>query len=578
MDLARIPNINSLYGRLIAEELARLSCDFVAIGPGSRSTPLTAAFAAHAKFEKRVCYDERSLGFLALGRAKATGVPSVLITTSGSAAANLLPAVAEAYQDQIPLIILTADRPFELQERGSNQTFNQSYLFGQQVVFFEDFPAPDAGVDPRAMLSKLDQAYAHATSKVRSGPVHLNCAFRDPLAPHVPQDFNASQLVLLKQWVESTSPLCSTLGQHAGGALSDEVLTRVQVAKRGLIVAGQMDESDAKAVLQLAEHFNWPIVGDVLSQLRLKAHSMMISHFDQILLDEQLSQLAPDVVLQFGGKIVSKRIEQFLARPVSCHVFVDPCVRHRQGGAWPTHRYVGCAQDLVRQMLPDIKAQPSELLPLLRTANLAVQKQLDALLERDLTEPSTARAVVRALDASRVLFVASSMPIRDVSFFAPVTSDPPLIFANRGLSGIDGLISTAAGISLGSKQSVVMLIGDLAFLHDVNGLSLLRDLPHPMTIVLINNQGGGIFSMLPIAENREVFTPYFDAPHAFDLGALCGGFGIKHQVIRNLPELVAQLAQPSEHQVLELQTDREQNRALHNAIYGEVRRCLQKIR
>ena len=562
---------NSFWASLIVEELVRLGVDRFCISPGSRSTPLTVAAARHPRARTTVHVDERGSAFFALGHARATGRPAVWITTSGTAVANGLPAVVEAAQDGVPLLALTADRPPELRATSANQTIDQVGIFGTAVRWFVDVPCPTEAVDPAFVLTTVDQAVARTL--VPPGPVHVNCMFREPLAPR-PTDFDPDpHLVGLGRWLDADTPYTASAPAHRApdAAAVSTLAERRRTVRRGLIVAGGLrDRRDAEAVRGLARTLGWPLFPDVRSGLRLgPADAPLVPAYDQLLANEVFrDRMRPEMTLYFGRPAVSKRLLQFLdtARP-DPFVVIDPGPARIDPTHQVTHRFetdVAAFADALRAALDEPAAAPD-----LDDFGAAWTRALDAHLNDlpDLTEPGVARLLSRHLPADHALVVGNSMPVRDVDAFAATGGPAVPVFANRGASGIDGTIATAAGVAAGRGTPVTLLLGDLAALHDLNALALLRD--HPVTAVVVNNDGGGIFSFLPIAEHETVFEPYFGTPHGLTFEAAAALYGLPYdrpETPEAFVDAYRQAATSGRSALLEVQTDRTANHALHRAL------------
>ena len=525
--------LNTLWGRLLVEELARCGVDFVCISPGSRSTPLTAAVARHGRIESAVWLDERGAAFHALGRARATGRPAAVICTSGTAVANYLPAAVEASQDCVPLLILTADRPPELIDAGANQAIRQPGIFGDYVRWSATLPAPDEGVPARAVLSTIDQA-VHRALGPPAGPVHINCMFREPLEPvgdlPWPDDLPA-------RWREGRGPLTAYARPETGpDAESLEHTARiVSAAHRGLVVIGSLPaERDREAAAVLSERLGWPVAADIRSGLRLGAGpSGRVAHIDQILMSVKVREaFTPDVILHLGSQPVSKRLAQALAaQPDTAVISVQEHPFRRD----PEHRVAHRLQSDIGRFCDELGgrvasgsttgagAWGARLRGLSERAGAAI----DAFVATaPFGEIAAARLVSREIPAGHGLFLANSMPIRDMEMFADTTGPRPRIAANRGASGIDGTVSAAAGFACGIGRPATLMTGDLSLLHDLTALIRLRALPQPLVIVVLNNSGGGIFHFLPIARQPELLDPWFTAPHDVDFAGVRALFGI----------------------------------------------------
>ena len=568
--------MNLTWASLMMEELARLGVRHICVAPGSRSSPLAVAAARHPRLHTVVHFDERGGAFYALGLARASGVPAVWVTTSGTAAANGFPAVVEASMAGVPLLLITADRPPELRDAGANQTIDQVKMFGDYVRWQVDMPCPSAEVPAAYVLTTVDQAVQRACSP-HPGPVHLNCMFREPLLPEggavrpLPEE-------LLPAWQKSSHPY--TTYMIAGGAVPPGIMPALwRDGAKGLIVAGElrMDE-DRRAVCELASHFGWPLLPDVLSGLRLgAAPAPSVPYYDQLLLaDGRAATLRPDVVLHVGGPIVSRRLQQFLAvNPPPTHVRLSPLPtrqdpQHQVTLALQSGVAAGC--DALRRQAPPVPD------PVWAAAWIepmaAIDLEIEAVLEgrTDVNEPWVARTVSRLLPAGHGLFLASSMPIRDMDMYGATAGSAPGVGANRGASGIDGTLATAAGFAAGLDTAVTVVLGDLACLHDLNSLALLRG--RPVTVIVINNNGGGIFSFLPVAAYSDVFEKMFGTPHGLHFESAAALFGLKYiraETQAHFQESYAAATRTSGPTVIEVVTDRDENVRLHAQLQQRIR-------
>lgn len=568
--LADAPNLNRLWADLLIEELVRCGVTQFCLAPGSRSSPLAVAVLLHPAAKHLVHFDERGTAFAALGHARATGRPACWITTSGTAVANGLPAIVEASVDGVPLIALTADRPPELRRTGANQTIDQPRIFGEYVRWDFDLPAPSPEVDPAFVLTTVDQA-VHRAMHPR-GPVHMNAMFREPLAP---EPDGQPLPPLPDRWINSRRPFTSY--PSAPRLIDDvsDVAARLSSIERGLVVAGRLrSRREGVAALRLAEHLGWPLVADVNSQIRTGTSSPALCAYGDLVVASDTFQTrhAPTAVIQVGARGASKRISRVIAaaRPDPLLVISDD-----PGRFDPDHRVTDRIQGDVVQICDAMvgslpRNAAGDWMENWRRASESVGAMLDDRLQGDeLSEPLTARLVAELLPDDHALVVGSSMPVRDVDTFARPGGPPVPILANRGASGIDGTIATAAGVARGLGRPVTVLLGDLAFLHDLNSLALLRaaDQP-PVTIVVINNDGGGIFHFLPIARHAEIFEPLFGTPHGMDFSSAAAQFGVEYQRpgAGQLAVSLAGAMTSGRSSIVEVVTNRRRNRQLHEEL------------
>lgn len=564
-------NINYFWTQLLIEELVRHGCSHFAIAPGSRSTPLVGAVKDNKKTSLTLSFDERSLGFYALGFAKATGMPAPIIVTSGTAIANLMPAVVEASLDRVPMIIISADRPVELLDVGANQTIFQNNFFGSYARWFFDLPGPDERTTPKTVLSMA----AYAVFKSRAslpGPVHLNCHYREPLVP-IKEPFMIKDD--LSCYLDSQEPFTRYEGFKK--ILDHESLVRLATllkdAERGLIVLGHINNKQVQdALLAFFDHIAWPVIPDIASGFR--QHEMYGLKYEPYLWQHPfIKEKKFDVVLQIGGRLISKQLQSMLLDHCERQILLDDHEQRYDPNLGVNDRFIAEIDYTVRELLKIIpKKNPTSFLPNLKAIAKVKEPLVQALLEQgeEINEPFVARHISQKVLSDSMLLVANSMPIRDYHNFAETRADGgPTIVVNRGASGIDGLISTALGFSYGTRKRGTMIIGDLAFMHDANALSLLKKHPYPLCIVVINNQGGGIFSFLPIVSFPDILTPLIDSEHDHDLAGFSKSFGIRHEVVttkKAFKQIFAQCQESHAHSIIEIKTERKSNFHLHEQI------------
>ncbi|ELZ10449.1 2-succinyl-5-enolpyruvyl-6-hydroxy-3-cyclohexene-1-carboxylic-acid synthase [Natrialba aegyptia] len=545
------PNRATLWGRILVDELAASGLEAVCLAPGSRSTPLTVAFAEHPDIEVYSHLDERSAAFFALGRARRTGEPTALVCTSGTAAANFHPAVIEADQARVPMLVLTADRPPELRDSGANQTVDQVELYGDAVRWHADLPLPEASERTVRSLRTTAARALLETTVSEPGPVHLNCPFRKPLDPiettgseAVPDEF-AETLA----GAGRDGPFVETAaGRHASepdadgtGAL-ETLRTALETADRPLLVAGPADpvtsstgELDPAAVVAVADAVGAPVLADPLSTVRFGPHvaaesaadgnRTVYGGYDGYI--DALPAPDPDVVVRFGASPTSKRLRHALRDADARQFLLDPV------GAWREATFT--ATDLLAASPGSVFESLAASLGEPTTANrwrarfdtaerLHWDLRDDACttdsLESEPFEGAVLASVFEAAPDPATIFVSNSMPVRDADRFAHPQPADLTVLANRGASGIDGITSSALGAGSVTDEPLVLVTGDLAFYHDSNGLLALERCGVDATIVLLDNDGGGIFHELPIEAVDPPFTSQFKTPHGLEFDAL----------------------------------------------------------
>lgn len=580
---------NSHWAQLLVEELTRCGCRYFVISPGSRSTPLVVAAARHPAVTARVAVEERGAAFHAVGYGRAVGRPAVLVCTSGTALANYLPAVVEAAQDQVPVLVLSADRPPELQAAGANQTIAQRGIFGSYTRWSAELPVPAPRIDPRVILTTVDQAVFRAVS-APAGPVHLNCPFPEPLEPEpVPAPLVAGAAGA--RWQAGTEPF-TTYREAASdtappGAAVSALLSLIEGSRRGLLVAGGLPRGCGGAVAALAAHLGWPLLGDVTSGVRGTPGL-------QLLLQSGSGRelLRPDCVLQFGSHVVAKQYLELVAAAAPRLAQVAASPERLDPSHSAALRVVADPRRVAHELRLSCERLPAS--GYAASVKAAGARARAALAEwsgarRGLDEPTVARLVAAAAAGPPAcgLFGASSMPIRDLDTFATPLPAGVAVAANRGASGIDGAVASAAGFAAGLERPVIALLGDLSLVHDLPSLSQLREVPAGLVIVVLNNRGGGIFSLLPLAQVREpgfdeLFERYFATPIEVAFRDVAAAFAMHYARPRTPAELQRHLtvaaarAADGAHTLLEVTTERAANAAVHAELRNLVERAVQE--
>jgi len=554
---------NATRARLIIEELVHCGVTQFIISPGFRSAPLALAATSHPLTHVTVHYDERGSAFFALGYGRAARTPCVWLTTSGTATANGFPAVIEASMDDVPLICLTADRPSELRDTGSNQTIDQVHLFGRYPVWFADLPAS---------MEELDESYVRTTMNYaihqsRSGPVHLNCMLREPLIEMSDQHHSIPTI----EWAKKNHPYTSYSSVIPESfILEDHLCQKITSAQRGLMISGRLQTlEEGSSIGQLADHLDWPLLADICAPISETRNS--VHFFDLIVRNPSfVENYRPDVILHLGGPFVSKKLQKYIVNSeVDSYMMISSSSKRIDPSHIVTHRIeatISSFCDAIVSSIPPNQSNSDWLDTWIQT-DAIVQEALTSQLELEISEPSVAWMLSNLLDSTDWIFCASSMPIRDLqSFFR--RKHQVRVFANRGASGIDGTLSTVAGISQAIKGRGIVLLGDLAMLHDLNSLTLLKE--KNVTIIVLNNNGGGIFHMLPIALPDQSFEKVLGTPHDMDFYHVAQQFQIPYSKVHSCDQFQQLFHQAKTTQgpcILEVQTDRQQNAHLHNTLY-----------
>ena len=550
-------SVQATFTATLVDEWSRLGVTDAVICPGSRSTPLVVPLAERLRSHVRL--DERSAGFYAVGLAKAMRRPVVVCVTSGTAAAELHPAVVEAHHARVPLIVCTADRPPELHHTGASQTIEQGGLFTVEARWCADPGVPVAGQEGTWRPLAARAVAESLRGPGGPGPVHLNLAFREPLTEDPGELPPRSD-------IESTvddHPVAVTIGQPFAG--------------RGVVIAGgpSYGDADPEQVLGFAARLGWPVLADPLSGCRVEG---TIAAADAIV---RTQPALPEVVVSLGAPWLSKALGEYVAKAAAAGsriVVVDPW-RHRPDPLRVATEFVHADANA---WLPAVAAAgaPAEpdWLAMWRSMEERAQRALDEVLSGELSEPAVARELhAYAAATGATLVVSASMPIRDLEWYAPALPLPPRVLANRGANGIDGVVSTAFGVAAADASGrTLALLGDLAFLHDVSGFVNLPEAP--CTFVVVDNAGGGIFSFLPQAQalGPELFEPLFATPPTSDVSAVARGFGLVVEEVSNLSELEPALAAaPAAPALVRVRVpSRTRNVAVHDAVNQAVRRAL----
>lgn len=529
----RAANINLLWASLFIEELVRNNIRDFCIAPGSRSTPLTLAVAKRQDVHTHLHFDERGLGFFALGISLASRKPVVIITTSGTAVANLYPAVIEARQSGVPLIILSADRPPELINCGANQAIDQHAIFAGYPVFFRQLPSPTLQIKPNYLLTTINQGLIK--QKNSPAPIHFNLAFPEPLYPQQESIDYQEYLAPLKQWLTTNITFTHYLRNKVQSPQgSDAPLA----GKKVVIIAGRLqDTNQAQAIAQFAENQHYPLLADIQSSLIAQDNNLF--YYDLLLVNKafqkQLKQA--DLIIQFGDKLISKRLAQFIAQFNGEYWLIENGEQCINPDHQLTMRIDSNAGEWIKAQSKSLPAiDKSWLKELQRYHQHIARKTIKPFLEKNrFCEINIAHSLDQLLASKTPLFIGNSMPIRICDMF--MQHNQTRIYSNRGASGIDGLLATAAGVGKAARQLTTLLIGDTSFLYDLNSLALLKQLDHPFIIIVINNDGGAIFNLLPVPRQQK--QTFYQLPHGLTFAESCKQFAIDYYQPKQLDEFKA---------------------------------------
>lgn len=555
-------NRNIFWTENFFSRLADLGVRYVCLSPGSRSTPLTIAASSNKKLKCFVHIDERSSAFFALGLAGASGKPVAVITTSGTAAAELYPAIIEAYQQRIPLIICTADRPPELRGRGANQTINQHNLYSNHIRYFKDAGLPGT---TSSAIRRIRKYASEAFIFSSGGPVHVNFPFRKPFEPDSHTDDISEHTLNLIEAHRSRETTILQKETRPGKNNYKEILRAVNESRRGFILTGPKiyDPVTKEQIHKLAEKLAYPVIADACSQLRYgnKSKNVIINYEAFFRNEDFIKSHTPDLILHFGRTPSSKAVENLLGRIPAARYIInehgdifDPW--NNASGVCKASPALFC-----RMLINDTeKNENKEWLNSYITADLSADKIKDELLAKSKfpNECTIIPEVIENLPDNSHLMISNSMPVRDLDYFSPQTAKRITVHSNRGASGIDGILSTSLGIQKAVNKPTVLITGDLAFYYDITALLTAEKYKIPLVIILINNNGGAIFGMLPISSYGKMFRDYFTVPHNLDFGSIVGSFNARYRLIKTREELKESLAAALKEKiitVLEVKTD-----------------------
>ncbi len=580
-------NRNILWTETFVRELASIGVKYASISPGSRNTPLTLAFAASKEIKTFVNIDERSSGFFALGLAMASDSPVALVCTSGTATAELYPAIIEAYQQRVPLIICTADRPPELLDSGANQTINQNNLYKNHIRWFFDAGLPE----PIARRIKHVKVLARRSvyeSCIRSrGPVHINFPFRKPFEPESYTDEVGKSIIQLSENLLHSKK--DYFKEEEKNIISENWFRRIfnnlKSNEHGLIIAGPENYNPAflDKCQQLSELLGYPILADGTSQLRFGRHckKFILSHYDGFLRSETFTKKhRPGMIIHFGRTITSKALDTYLDKCDSLRFMIN------EFGDWfdPSNKAtasIACKPfQFCEKMVEELQKENFERntngwMESFKKAELAAEKVKEKVIEKAKfpDEGRIINEIVQQVPDDCRIMLSNSMPVRDFDYFASINDKRIITFNNRGASGIDGIISTALGIAAESRKPTVLITGDMAFYYDLNGLLASKKYSIPLVVVLINNNGGGIFEILPISKYGKVFKDYFIAPHNLEFEYFVNGYGGSFKKIKSWDQFSTSFKaalKAKKLSVLEIKTNAPKSLATRRKYWKEI--------
>lgn len=570
-------NRNILWAELFVDQLARCGVKHVCISPGSRSTPLTFAFAQNNKIKKFVIIDERSSAFFALGLAKSTNTPVAVVTTSGTATAELYSAIVEAYQQRAPLIICTGDRPPELYNTGANQTINQIDIYKNHIRKFYNAGLPSISKKKLLLIKKIAAEIFDVSLNKNRGPVHINFPFNKPFEPDSFTDKIDENF--LKE-IRSINFYKKAENKNFQIKIFEKICGQINKTAKGIIICGpgEYEKSFHNLLNKFSEKIKFPVFADASSSARFTNNKNVITNYDSFFRSEKfVNNFDPQLILQFGAAPTTKHSLEFFEKSKAEKILINE---------------FGDLLDPSKTSSIILKAKPETFLSKFLRKNI-LSKRESAYLNsikiinnwiNDFRENKIEKAqfpfdgkiiseILSVIPSGSNLFISNSMPVRDLDCFAGASNKNIKVFSNRGASGIDGITSTALGIAASSKKKTILITGDLAFYHDLNGLLAAKNYSIPLIIILINNNGGSIFEMLPVSKHKNIFNRYFKTPHQLDFKKFVEGYAGNFVNIKNWNSLKTEFAKALKQKnfsVLHFKTDSAKSHLIRKAFWKEA--------
>jgi 2-succinyl-5-enolpyruvyl-6-hydroxy-3-cyclohexene-1-carboxylate synthase len=578
-------NKNFIWAKAFVNQLCDLGVRFACISPGSRSTPLTLAFAEQKKIKCFVHIDERVSGFFALGLAKASGMPVAIVTTSGTATAELYPAIIEAYQQRIPLIICTADRPPELLNTGANQTINQWNLYKNHIRWFKYIGLPQLSVKRIINLQKIAVRAFETSLMINKGPVHLNFPFRKPLEPKsFTDEVDDKILISIKNCItpEKNTNRNEDLSKREtkqNNIIAEKVIGKAQ----GLIIVGpkEFDQEFVSKLKLLSKITGYPILADGVSHLRFKssvADKNICCNYNAYLRSQKFkNNHKPEIILQFGRTVTSVFLQNYIEQSKPLRYIIneygDLFGPAKKSKVVKFNPVIFC-DNIIRILTESTFKRKHNWIKIFNKAeSLTVEIKTLLLKKSNLKiEPKVFSELISIVPANTKIMVGNSLPIRDFDNFVGKTNKNLKVFFNRGASGIDGVTSTALGIASMEKPTI-LITGDLSFIHDLNALLPAKKYSIPLVVILINNNGSGIFEMLPISSEKKLFNTFFKTPHNLNISSLVKSFGLDHHLIKGTKDFQNKLKSSllkKSFTVLEIKTDSSLSKKMRKKYWADV--------
>lgn len=570
-------NINRLWSSLIIDEFLKNEITHFYLSPGMRNAPLIAALTHIKKFKNHlslfVCMDERAAAYRALGYTKATGKPAVLVCTSGSAMANYMPAIVEAKKSNLPLIVVSADRPSELTFCDDNQTIDQIKFYGDYVQGEMGLGTPTEEISPLVLTSSLSNLI-HKSLFPQKGPVHMNCAFREPLEDTI-VPMSPSYIELAREQMKRVGP--STKYVHLETAPSKTSLSSIAdilaQSKRGLLVIGSLNPYESTAeVMAFVKKLGWTTYFDVSSSLKYSVNLKdgALPTFDHPEVQSELINNPPDTVFHVGGRLTSKHYYSFLKKVPSINLITLSLNKEKEDPSHHTKLRLNAHINSTLIELQNILAEKTiQSKPLELKLSSFAEAKIKYIDEAPLSYPVISKMIIDQSNDKSFLYIGNSTVVRSFdAYFSFENKKDITVATNRGASGIEGFIASAAGFIDGSKKEMTCILGDVALFHDLNSLYFMRDLKTPLKVIVVNNDGGGIFTLLPIEKEKDV-VDIITSPHGMQFNTLTEAFGIKYLKATNKKELeneLKKLRDSDKSCVLEIIIDHETNKKVYDQL------------
>ena len=574
-------NRNYFWSNVLIDQLVECGVKYACVSPGSRSTPITYALSQNKRIKSFVIIDERTSGFFALGIAKQTKSPVMIVTTSGTATAELYPSIIEAYQNRVPLIICTADRPAFLRNTGANQTINQDNIYKNHIRFFYDVGLPKLAA--KNIISVKDNVIkAFKISAIQDrGPVHLNFPFEKPLEPDYLTDSVDESII------KNALPVLNTHQNILSNGFTsknyfEQIISLFKKKYCGLITVGPGNFSDEFVNLLeiFSAKFALPIFAEASSGLAFKSNrnTNLIINFDAFLRTNSFSDFfSPKINFHFGRTVTSARIDELFAKS-NCKRFIVNAFGDKFNVSKKTTIIPTSEENFLKQFVKSnflFKDYNLNTLNTLKTIDSEIEKikNISFLKYDKLNEPAILLKVLEAIPQDSNLMIGNSIPIRDLDFFSSAINKNIIVYQNRGASGIDGITSTALGICAQSKNPTYLIIGDLSFYHDINSLLIAKQYNLPLIIILINNNGGSIFRFLPIAKHKSVFEKFFLTPTNLSFKKIGEAFDADYRELKSYKDVLNHIKVSSVRKTMaiyEIKTDSEYSLSIRKKYWFKV--------